>query len=72
MPCGRATLAYFTLANPGMKMGGFSAYSKYDILRQLQKKYLPKQFSSIIFPPHKKFFLPWELKAFLFHHFKTR
>ncbi|HYV94564.1 MAG TPA: hypothetical protein VE978_22515 [Chitinophagales bacterium] len=36
------TLSYFTLVNPGMKLGGFSAYSKYDILRQLQKKYLPK------------------------------
>src|SRR5881275_1666683 len=36
------TLSYFTVANPGMKMGGFSAYSKYDILSQLQKKYLPR------------------------------
>lgn len=36
------TLAYFTLANPGMKMGGFSSYSKYDILKQLDPKYLPK------------------------------
>lgn len=35
------TLSYFTLANPGMKMGGFSSYSKYDILRQLHQKYLP-------------------------------
>src|SRR4029078_13545037 len=36
------TLAFFTLANPGMVMGWFSSYSKYDILRQLHPKYLPK------------------------------
>lgn len=36
------TLAYFTLANPGMRMGGFSSYSKYEILSQLSSKYLPK------------------------------
>ena len=36
------TLAFFTLANPGMEMGGFSGYSKYDILRQLHPEYLPK------------------------------
>ena len=36
------TFSYFTLANPGMKMGGFSAYSKYDLLRQLSSGYLPK------------------------------
>jgi len=38
------TLSYFTLANPGMKMGGFSGYSKHDILRQLHQKYLPQSF----------------------------
>src|SRR5215471_9376822 len=38
------TLAYFTLANPGMKLGGFAGYSKYDIMRQLQLQYLPKSF----------------------------
>jgi len=38
------TLSYFTLVNPGMKMGGFSSYSKHDILRQLHPKYLPKSF----------------------------
>ncbi len=36
------TLSYFTLVNPGMKLGGFSCYSKYDILRQLSFKFLPK------------------------------
>ena len=36
------SLSYFTLANPGMKMGGFSSYSKFDILSQLDQKYLPK------------------------------
>jgi hypothetical protein len=36
------TLSYFTLANPGMKMGGFSGYSKFAILAQLDQKYLPK------------------------------
>ena len=36
------TLSYFTLANPGMKMGGFSSYSKWDILRQLENKYIPR------------------------------
>lgn len=41
------TLAYFTLSNPGMKMGGFSSYSKYDILKQLRPQYLPV---TIFFP----------------------
>ena len=36
------TLSYFTLANPGMKLGGFASYSKYHILRQLHSRYLPK------------------------------
>lgn len=36
------TLAYFTLANPGMRMGGFSSYSKYAILQQLEAQFLPK------------------------------
>jgi hypothetical protein len=36
------TFTYFTLTNPGMRMGGFSGYSKYGILRQLQPQYLPK------------------------------
>ena len=36
------TLSYFMLTNPGMRMGGFSSYSKYDILRQLDEKYLPR------------------------------
>jgi len=34
-------LSYFTLVTPGMVMGGFASYSKYDILHQLQGKYLP-------------------------------
>lgn len=36
------TIAYFTLANPGMRMGGFSSYSKYAILQQLASQFLPK------------------------------
>lgn len=36
------SLAYFTLADPGMRMGGLSSYSKYHILQQLHKKYLPQ------------------------------
>ncbi len=36
------TLSYFTLVNPGMKLGGFASYSKYEILKQLDPKYLPK------------------------------
>ncbi|MEO6166593.1 MAG: hypothetical protein ABIO46_12605 [Chitinophagales bacterium] len=36
------TLSYFTLSNPGMKMGGFASYSKYDILSQLPSSLIPK------------------------------
>ena len=33
--------AYFCTANPGIKWGGFINYSKYDILKQIDPKYLP-------------------------------
>ncbi len=36
------SLCYFTLVNPGMKLGGFASYSKFEILEQLHPKYLPK------------------------------
>ncbi len=36
------TLSYFTLVNPGMKLAGFASYSKYEILKQLHPRYLPK------------------------------
>jgi hypothetical protein len=36
------SFSYFTLVNPGMKTGGFTAYSKHDILRQLSPQHLPK------------------------------
>ena len=41
--------AYFCTANPGFKWGGFINYSKYDILKQIDPKYLPvtKFFSEI-------------------------
>ncbi len=38
------TLSYFTLVNPGMKLGGFATYSKFEILKQLNERYLPKSF----------------------------
>lgn len=38
------TLAYFTLSNPGMRMGGFSSYSKHDMLKQLPSRLIPKTF----------------------------
>ena len=34
--------AYFCTTNPGFKWGGFINYSKYDILKQIDLKYLPK------------------------------
>lgn len=36
------TLAYFTLANPGMRMGGFASYSKFEIISQLLPQFIPK------------------------------
>lgn len=36
------TLAYFTLSNPGMRMGGFSSYSKFEIINQLAPRIIPK------------------------------
>lgn len=35
------SLAYLTLANPGMRLGGFTDYSKYHILNQLDRRYVP-------------------------------
>ncbi|MBS7332729.1 MAG: D-alanine--D-alanine ligase [Weeksellaceae bacterium] len=34
--------AYFCTANPGFKWGGFINYSKFDILKQIDRKFLPK------------------------------
>ncbi len=36
------SLAYFTVANPGIELGGFFGESKSDILKLIDKKYLPK------------------------------
>ncbi|TRX68231.1 D-alanine--D-alanine ligase [Flammeovirga kamogawensis] len=36
------SLSFMTLANPGMRYGGFFSYSKFDVLRQLPSKFLPK------------------------------
>ena len=35
------SLAFFTAANPLMKFGGFVDYSKYNVLKAINKKYLP-------------------------------
>lgn len=35
-------LSFFTAANPGLYMGGFIAYSKWAVLRQLPEQYVPK------------------------------
>ena len=36
------SLAYFSVANPGIELGGFFGESKSDILKLIDKKYLPK------------------------------
>ncbi len=36
------SFAYFTAANPGIELGGFFGESKSDILKLIQKEYLPK------------------------------
>ncbi len=36
------SLTYFTLVNPGMRSGGFVAYSKFDLLRQLPQENIPR------------------------------
>lgn len=36
------SLSFMTLVNPGMKFGGFFNYSKFDALKQIPSKYLPK------------------------------
>ncbi|GIV40072.1 MAG: D-alanine--D-alanine ligase [Thermonema sp.] len=36
------SFAFFTAANPGMFLGGFTMYSKYDILRRIPSQYVPK------------------------------
>lgn len=35
-------LFFFSAANPLMELGGFSNYSKYNVLKYIPKKYLPK------------------------------
>ena len=39
------SLAYFTVANPGMELGGFYGESKTEILDLIDKQYLPKSVS---------------------------
>jgi len=36
------SFTFFTAANPCMFLGGFTMYSKYDILRRIPAKYIPK------------------------------
>lgn len=36
------SFSYFCKVNPGIKFGGFLDYSKFEILNQIPKKYLPK------------------------------
>ncbi|NMF36632.1 ATP-grasp domain-containing protein [Flammeovirga yaeyamensis] len=36
------SLSFMTSVNPGMKYGGFFDYSKYDVLKQIPQKYVPK------------------------------
>ncbi|AHC14368.1 D-alanine--D-alanine ligase [Salinispira pacifica] len=43
----RGKLTYFLAANPGMKFGGFVEYSKYESLKVLPQRYLPK---TLFFP----------------------
>lgn len=38
------TMAFFTAANPLMKHGGFTDYSKYDVLKHIKPKFLPFTF----------------------------
>ena len=38
------SLVFFSAANPAMNLGGFSAYSKYDILNLIPKHVLPSMF----------------------------
>ena len=33
---------FFSAANPSMELGGFAAYSKWDILKEVNEEYLPK------------------------------
>lgn len=35
------SLSFMTLANPGMRFGGFFNYSKFDVLKQIPQQYLP-------------------------------
>lgn len=46
------SFAFFTAANPCMFLGGFTMYSKYDILRRIPSKYIPK---SIWIPENASF-----------------
>lgn len=39
------SLAYFTVANPGIELGGFYGESKSEILDLIDKKYLPKSYT---------------------------
>ncbi|NLR93075.1 ATP-grasp domain-containing protein [Flammeovirga agarivorans] len=43
-----------TLANPGMRYGGFFSYSKYDVLKQLPEKYVPKSAFFTVAPTSKE------------------
>ena len=36
------SLVFFSAANPAMNLGGFSSYSKYDILERISSEYIPK------------------------------
>lgn len=36
------SLVFFSAANPGMEMGGFCAYSKYNILKKINARLIPK------------------------------
>ncbi len=55
--------AYFCSANPGIKWGGFIEYSKYDLLKQIDPKYLPKtEFFSTIHSETKPFNFPFIVK----------
>lgn len=49
--------AYFCNANPGIQWGGFIDYSKYDLLKQIDPKYLPK---TLFFNKIDKEILPFE------------
>jgi len=44
-----ASFTFFTASNPSMRFGGFSHYSKYNVLKQIDADYLPQ--THLIKPP---------------------